>query len=59
MAASALICWYLEKTYSVQTLGTIVEPKKRYGEFYKNGDVVKAKFHGVSYPALVVKIDGE
>lgn len=59
MAASSLICWYMEKSYSVQSLNTVVEPKKRYGEFHQTGDVVKAKYRGTAYPALLVKIDGE
>lgn len=56
MAASALIYWLDEKMWTVQPIGTIVEPKKRYGDVFKSGERVTAKFSGDPYPGILLHV---
>ena len=59
MATASLIYWYEEKTWSVQALTTIVEPKKPYGEIYREGEYVSAKYKGQPYPGVLLRISGK
>ncbi|XP_033733447.1 uncharacterized protein LOC117322617 [Pecten maximus] len=59
MATSVLLYWTEERSWSVQSISTITEPKKDYGEVYIAGDRVKARFQGSSYPGLIVQISSD
>ncbi|KAL5022081.1 hypothetical protein ScPMuIL_001236 [Solemya velum] len=56
MTASVLIYWF-DCKWTVQSINKITEPKKSYGEVYRDGEVIQAKIGSAGpYPGTIVKV---
>lgn len=53
-----LLHWVNEPNYNIYNMNKILEPRKPF-ESYEIGDVVKAKFYGRVYSAVIEGIAGK